>query len=41
MELLNDNAIIVMGNVIPWVMCHSVKKDPIPTISWKKNNIIE
>eukprot|EP00102_Acyrthosiphon_pisum_P026806 XP_016664016.1 PREDICTED: uncharacterized protein LOC100570997 isoform X2 [Acyrthosiphon pisum] len=34
---LNDNCIIVMDNA----SYHSVKKDPIPTMDWKKNDVIE
>jgi len=34
---LNDNCIIVMDNA----SYHSVKKDPIPTMDWKKDDVIE
>ncbi|KAL4121045.1 hypothetical protein QTP88_013630 [Uroleucon formosanum] len=34
---LKDNCIIVMDNT----SYHSVKKEPIPTMDWKKDNIIE
>jgi len=37
LPLLNDNSVIVMDNA----SYHSVKKDPIPTMAWKKNDIIE
>ncbi|XP_060867881.1 uncharacterized protein LOC132943093 [Metopolophium dirhodum] len=34
---LNDNCIIVIDNA----SYHSVKKDPIPTMDWNKDNVIE
>lgn len=37
LPLLKDNAVIVMDNA-PY---HSVKKDPCPVMSWKKQNIID
>lgn len=37
LPLLKDNAVIVMDNA-PY---HSVKKDPIPAMSWKKQRIID
>lgn len=36
LPLLKENAVIVMDNV----SYHSVKKDPIPVMSWKKSDII-
>jgi len=34
---LKENSVMVMGNA----SYHSVKKDPIPTIAWRKDKIVE
>lgn len=34
---LKENSVIVMDNA----SYHSIKKDPIPTISWRKDQIVE